>query len=340
MTTGQAEKKVSIIVVNWNGQRFLEDCLSSLCRQTYTKREIILVDNGSMDSSVLYVKENFPDVKIVELRDNTGFTGGNAAGLKSSDGEFVALVNNDTRADDQWLENLVQPMLDNSTVGICASKLLFEAGRTINSAGDGLTTAAVGLNRGLGKDGALFSNPEFVFGACGAAVLYRRRMLDEIGFFDEHFFLYDEDTDLNFRAQLAGWKCVYVPTAIVYHKSNATSGRLSDVHVYYHSRNLEFVWLKNMPSTLMLRLAHHKIIQELGSFCYLCLRHGKWRPFFRAKRDALRMFALMLEKRKQVQMRRRVPNRYVRSILTSMFTLGFLKQKVKQFIESVKLIAV
>jgi GT2 family glycosyltransferase len=340
MTTGQAEKKVSIIVVNWNGQRFLSDCLGSLSRQTYANREIILVDNGSADSSVRYVKEKFPAVKIVALRENTGFTGGNAQGLKAADGDFVALVNNDTQAEDQWLENLIQPMLENSTVGICASKLLFEAGRTINSAGDGLTTAAVGLNRGLGKEGALFKHPEFVFGACGAAVLYRRRMLDEIGFLDDDFFLYDEDTDLNFRAQLAGWKCAYVPNAIVYHKSNATSGRLSDLHVYYHSRNLEFVWMKNMPSALMLRLAHHKIIQELGSFCYLCLRHGKWRAFFRAKRDALSMFALMWEKRKQIQTKRRVPNRYVRQTLTSMFTLGFLKQKVKQFIERVKLIAV
>jgi GT2 family glycosyltransferase len=333
MTTGQAEKKVSIIVVNWNGQRFLEDCLSSLCRQTYTKREIILVDNGSTDSSILYVKENFPDVKIVELRDNTGFTGGNAAGLKASDGEFVALVNNDTRADDRWLENLVQPMLDNSTIGICASKLLFEAGRTINSAGDGLTTAAVGLNRGLGKDGALFSNPEFVFGACGAAVLYRRRMLDEIGFFDEHFFLYDEDTDLNFRAQLVGWKCIYVPPAIVYHKSNATSGRLSDLHVYYHSRNLEFVWLKNMPATLMLRYAHHKLFQELGSFLYLCIRHGKSGAFFRAKKDALRMFPLIWRKRKDIQAKKRVPDTYLRELLSPMFTRAFLKQKFRQFIE-------
>ena len=329
----QSNQKISVIVVNWNGQRFLEDCLSSLSRQTYTKREIILVDNGSTDSSIMYVKENFPDVKIVELRDNTGFTGGNAAGLKQTDGEFVALINNDTRADHQWLENLVQPMSKDARVGICASKLLFEGGSQINSASDGLTTAAVGFNRGLGTQSALYDDSELVFGACGAAVLYRRKMLDEIGFLDEDFFLYDEDTDLSFRAHLAGWRCVYVPAALIQHKSNATSIRLSDVHVYYHTRNLEFVWIKNMPTLLMLRFAHHKLIQEIGSFCYLCLRHGKWAPYFRGKIDALKMLPRMWKKRRVIQARRRVSNSYLRSLMTSMFTLDFAAQKIRQMIK-------
>ncbi|HSE84807.1 MAG TPA: hypothetical protein VLJ79_01145, partial [Candidatus Binatia bacterium] len=142
-----------------------------------------------------------------------------------------------------------------------------------------------------------------------------------------------EDTDLNFRAQLAGWKCIYVPTAVAYHVANATSRRLSNLHVYYHTRNLEFVWIKNMPFELMLRFGHHKVIQEVGSFGYLCLRHGKWGPFFRAKRDALRLLPVMLKKRAKIQGKKRVPNRYVRSVLTSMFTFSFFRQKMKQLIE-------
>jgi GT2 family glycosyltransferase len=333
MISGENNNKVSIIVVNWNGERFLKDCLGSLSHQSYANCEIILVDNGSADNSVCFTRENFPEVKIVALRENKGFTGGNAAGLEIARGAYIALVNNDARPEKTWLEKLIQPMLRDYTIGICASKLIFENPRTLNSAGDGLTTAGVGFNRGLGENVANFNMPEPVFGACGAAVLYRRRMLDEIGFLDEDFFLYDEDTDLNFRAQLAGWKCIYVPSAVVYHVANATSRRLSDLHVYYHTRNLDFVWMKNMPLGLMLRFVHHKIIQELGSFCYLCLRHGKWRPFFRAKRDALRMLPVMLKKRAKIQAAKRVPNRYVRSVLTSMFTMGFFKQKVKQLIE-------
>jgi GT2 family glycosyltransferase len=328
----QSERKVSVVVVNWNGQRFLEDCLGSLSRQTYTNREIILVDNGSTDSSVSYVKEKFPDVKIVELGENTGFTGGNVAGLKAADGDFVALVNNDTRADGRWLENLVQPMRKDPRVGICASKLILPGTECIDSAGDGMTSAGVGFNRGHGADLNSYSSLEPVFAACAAGALYRRKMIDEIGFLDEDFFLYDEDVDLSCRSQLAGWKCVYVPDAIVHHKGNATSVRLSDTHVYYHSRNLEFVWIKNMPAGLMLRFAHHKLFQEIGSFCYLCLRHGKWRAFLKAKRDALRMAPAMWSKRRAIQARRRVPNFYLRSLMTSMFTFDFVRQKIRQMI--------
>lgn len=333
MIIGEKNNKVSIIVVNWNGERFLKNCLGALSGQTYPNYEIIMVDNGSADNSVCFVRENFPEVKIVALGKNTGFTGGNAAGLEIAQGAYIALVNNDARPEQTWLENLIQPMLRDPTVGICASKLIFEDTRTVNSAGDGLTTAGVGFNRGLGSEAAGFAVPEFVFGACGAAVLYRRRMLEEIGFLDEDFFLYDEDTDLNFRAQLAGWNCSYVPMAIAYHMSNATSRRLSDLHVYYHTRNLEFVWIKNMPLEIMLRFAHHKVIQELGSFCYLCIRHGKWIPFFRAKRDALKMLRAMLLKRAKIQSGKRVPNRYVSSVLTSMLTLSFFSQKLKQLVE-------
>ena len=333
MISVDEDNKVSIIVVNWNGERFLKDCLGALTCQSHPNYEIILVDNGSRDASVQLTRENFPQVKIVALSDNRGFTGGNAAGLEVVQGAYIALVNNDARPEQTWLEKLIEPMLRDYTVGICASKLIFENSRAVNSAGDGLTTAGVGFNRGLGADAVNFNESEWVFGACGAAVLYRRRMLDEIGFLDEDFFLYDEDTDLNFRAQLTGWKCRYVPAAVAYHVANATSQRLSNLHVYYHTRNLEFVWLKNMPFGIMLRFAHHKIIQELGSFCYLCLRHGKWGPFFRAKRDALKMSSVMLKKRAKIQAGKRVPNRYVRSVLTSMFTFDFFRQKTKQLFE-------
>jgi GT2 family glycosyltransferase len=333
MSPRKDNNQVSIIVVNWNGERFLKDCLGALSKQSYANCEIILVDNGSADNSVRFAKENFPEVKVVALSENTGFTGGNTAGLEVAQGAYIALVNNDARPEKTWLENLIHPMLEDRTIGICASKLIFEDPRILNSAGDGLTTAGVGFNRGLGQNAAQFDTSESVFGACGAAVLYRRRLLDEIGFLDEDFYLYDEDTDLNFRAQLAGWKCHYVPSAIVYHVANATARRLSDLHVYYHTRNLEFVWVKNMPLELMLRFAHHKVIQELGSFCYLCLRHGKWDPFFRAKRDALSMLPVMLKKRAKIQAAKRVPNRYVRSVLTSMFTFDFFRQKMKQLIE-------
>ncbi len=324
--------QVSIIVVNWNGKSFLDVCLSSALQQSYHSYEIILVDNGSTDGSVEFVRQNFPKVKVVELRENRGFAGGNNKGVEVAQGDCIALLNNDTQVHNQWLENLVPPMLNDPTIGICSSKILIENSGKIDSAGDALTTWGVGVKRGFGEEPHRFETPEFVFGACAAAALYSKKMIEDIGFLDEDFFFNDEDTDLNFRAQLRGWKCMYVPSALVYHKVNATIGRLSDRHVYFHARNLEFLWMKNMPGRLMIRFAHHKIIQEIGSVLYLCLRHKKWKPFFQAKRDVLRMLPLMLRKRKEIQMIKTMETEYIRSLFLPVFCKEFLFRKLKQFI--------
>ena len=176
MIPGEESSKVSIIIVNWNGERFLKDCLGALSNQSYANSEIIVVDNGSSDNSVRFTRENFPAVKIVALKENKGFTGGNVAGLEVAQGAYIALVNNDARAEKTWLENLIEPMLLDRTIGICSSKLIFENIQTVNSAGDGLTTARVGFNRGLGENLLDVNAPELVFGACGAAALYRWRV--------------------------------------------------------------------------------------------------------------------------------------------------------------------
>lgn len=320
------------MVLNWNGKAFLQECLLALCRQTYANYEIIFVDNGSTDGSIEFVKENFPRVKLVELLENYGFAGGNIRGFEVCEGEFIALLNNDTCVNEKWLENLVVPMNRDMSVGICASKLLVESTGKIDSAGDCLTTWAVGFKRGCGQESKSYTDQEEVFGACAAASLYRRELIDDIGFLDEDYFFNDEDTDLNFRAQLAGWKCVFVPSALVYHKVNATIGKLSDLHVYYHVRNLEFLWLKNMPKELMLRYAHHKLIQECGSFLYLCLKHGKWQPFFKGKRDALKLFPRMLKKRKEVQAKKRVTNEYIERMFLPIWSRELVRQKFRQFI--------
>jgi len=323
---------VSVIVLNWNGKRFLRECLEALCHQTYRELEVIFVDNGSTDRSVDFVVEQFPFIRIVKLDQNYGFAGGNRKGLGYCKGDYIALLNNDTRVEGKWLENLVSPMIRDSSVGICASKLLVETTGRIDSAGDVLTTWGVGFKRGCGGDPNLYLDEQHVFGACAAAALYRRTMLDDVGFLDEDFFFNDEDTDLNFRAQLAGWKCMFVPSALVCHKVNATIGNLSDLHVYYHVRNLEFLWLKNMPKELMLRYAHHKLIQELGSFLYLCVRHGKWNSFFKGKRDALKLFPRMLKKRHEVQAKRRVTNAYLQKQFLPIWNNELVKQKIRQFV--------
>lgn len=325
------QPKISILVVNWNGRHLLRDCLESLCRQSYRHHEIILVDNGSTDDSVALVMEAFPQVKIVQLSENEGFAKGNLEGFKASAGEYIALLNNDARADEKWLEHLLQPMLKEPRVGICASKILKDGTGEIDSAGDGLTTWGVGFKRGIGMNSTSYASGEYVFGACAAAALYRRSMLEEIGFLDESFFFNHEDTDLNCRAQLSGWKCAYVPAALVHHKVSATIGHLSDLQLYYHLRNAEFLWVKNMPCGLMLRYAHHKLLQELWSLVNLCIYQGRWKPFFRAKRDALKMLPAMLAKRKKIQCRKTVPNSYFGSLLTPLLSRELMRQKLTDF---------
>ncbi|HXF94294.1 MAG TPA: glycosyltransferase family 2 protein [Nitrospiraceae bacterium] len=324
-------QSVDVIVVNWNGRQWLDECLESLQAQTHPCR-VVLVDNGSSDGSVELVRQRFPEIEIVALRNNQGFAGGNLEGLAATRSDFIAVLNNDARADPKWLEHLVLAMQGDREVGICASMLLLDGSGLLNGAGIGITTAGVGFDRGFGCDVGRYRVRERVFGACGAAALYRRQMLDEIGFFDDEFFLYDEDVDLSFRAQLAGWKCVFVPEAIVHHRMSASVGRLSWLHAYYHARNLEFVWIKNMPSGLMVRYAHHKLIQEIGNFCYLCLRHGRWGAYFRAKADAVRMLRRMLAKRRKIQRQRRVSDRYVAGLMTSLFEPGYIRAKFRQMV--------
>jgi hypothetical protein len=154
-------------------------------------------------------------------------------------------------------------------------------------------------------------------------------MLDDVGFLDEDFFLYQEETDLNFRAQLAGWKCLYVPDAVAHHVVGATADSLPSVCAYYHARNLELTWVKNMPLALMMRFAHHKAIQEAWSFWYHCAR-GQWGPFIRAKRDALKMLPGTLGKRRTVQRKRRVSSAYVRGLLAPVLGRELLRQKLLQ----------
>ncbi len=289
---------ISIVVLNFNGKQYLDDCLTSLAAQTFRNFEVIVVDNGSTDGSQEYVKAYFPWVKIIKNDKNLGFAGGTNAGIRQADGDYILTLNNDTQADRRFLECLKEPMSDRS-VGMCASKMLFPDGR-INSTGMCISRSGAAWDRGmLEPDVGRYDSEEEVFGPCAGAALYRKEMLDEIDLFDEDFFLFMEDVDLAFRGRLAGWKCVYVPKARVYHHHSGTAGFGSDLSVYYGNRNVIWYVIKDFPIGLLITSLPFILARNLAVFPYYALR-GQGRVILKSKIDALKGIPKMLKKRRDI----------------------------------------
>jgi GT2 family glycosyltransferase len=308
--------EISVIIPHWNAKHLLETCLSALRHQTFRNFETILVDNGSEDGSPDYVRTSFPEVRLLALPDNRGFTGGVLAGYEQANGELIVLLNNDTEADPRWLEAIHNASRIYPEAGSFASKMMYfdERGRVENCGFDlGIGGATVDLGRDE-PDGPEWGQPRSVFGACGGAATYRRRMLEDIGFLDPEFIMIYEDVDLSFRAQLRGYKCVYVPGAIVYHRYRVTIGEAPSRQVFYSQRNIEFVFLKNMPLALILRSLPQRLLYEVGAAIYFS-KNGNGTAFLRAKVDVLRCLPSIWQKRKDIQNRKTMPDSQMRKVL-------------------------
>ncbi len=329
---------VSIIIINYNGGSDTLECLRALERQTFKEFEVILIDNKSLDDSVIQINDFLrsnplsSSVRFVSLEINHGFAGGNLEGTKYAPGKFVALLNNDTKPDKAWLEELVTRMENDSGVGVCASRLVQDDSNLIDSAGDGYAKILRGFKIGEGKVANNFAEQKYVFGACAGAALYRREMLEQIGFLDTDFFLLYEDTDLNFRAQLAGWKVLYVPTAVVHHKVRSSIGVMSDTAVYYSLRNSELVRIKNVSFGVFLRCFPEFILGVISEFLYFAVKRRRFRLYIKAKRDALKMLPRMWEKRKIIMKTKKVTDRYLLSLMTPIWQKDFFKAKLGKFL--------
>lgn len=263
----------SVVIPNWNGAKHLRVCLSALRRQTLVPLEVILVDNASTDESRKLLAVEFPEVKLIALPANRRFAGACNAGIRACSGDAIALLNNDTEADAHWLENVAKCFAAHPDAGFVASKLrLFDRRDHLHSAGDFYSRRGVPGNRGVWqKDEGQFDTP-YVFGACGAASVYLRSMLDKVGLLDEQFEFSCEDVDISWRAQLMGYKCAFAHDAIVYHKVSATGGGI--LNSYYDGRN--FIWLlvKDVPADV-LRANAGAILGEQGKIFWSALK--AWR---------------------------------------------------------------
>ncbi len=245
--------RVSIVIPNWNGMAHLPMCLEALAAQTFDDFETIVVDNASSDGSVAYLQEKWPQVRVVSLPSNKGFPGAVNAGVHASDSAYVVLLNNDTRAEERWLETLVGAMDAHPEFTFGSSKLLrFDEPQKIDSAGHSYSLwRSSGENIGEGRPAGLFSEESWIFGACAAAAIYRRSLFDDIGDFDEEFFFLHEDVEFDVRANVAGHRCLLVPDAIVYHKRGGSFDVSPEIELS-GVRNRIWVATKTLPPGALL----------------------------------------------------------------------------------------
>lgn len=336
---------ISVVIPNFNGAKFLPMCLDSFKDQTYKDFELIVVDNCSTDGSCELIREKYPEVILIPMDYNSGFSVAVNRGMAKAGGEYIALFNNDAAAEPGWLEELLKGMESDETVGICGSKILFYFQRdTIDSTGVTLYDDGVTENRGhQEKDTGQYEKREFLFGACAAAILYRRKMLEDIAvegeIYDEDFFAYYEDADINFRAHLAGYKCLYVPSAVVYHIGSATNKRVNikdgkphldqeltmedakPVHagnyMFYHSaRNFWNLIIKDMPGSFFWRKACKTFFYEFILYFLYSIKNGIFGMYLSTRWKLLGQISKMLKKRKIIQGRRKVDDNDVYSLMT------------------------
>ncbi len=310
---------VSVVIPNWNGRELLPACLSSLGSQTYQDLEIVLVDNASTDDSVALARELRPEAKIITLERNLGFAKAMNAGIRASEGDYIACLNNDTEASPPWLSELVACLERHPRAAAIASKMIDQRNpRLLDGAGDIMTRYLRAYPRGRGEEDAGQYDEEMeVFGVSGGASLWRAQVLREIGLFDEDLFAYYEDVDLSFRARLAGYECWYAPRAVVLHAGGGTAAPAGDEFTHYHAvRNRWSVIVKDAPAGVLWRTAHRVVIAEIFSIARAA-RERKVRLVVSAYRDVLHRLPAWRKRRREVQAETAVATKDLLRAMTS-----------------------
>jgi GT2 family glycosyltransferase len=294
---------VSVVIPNWNGREWLPRCLRALAAQRLAPAEVIVVDNGSRDGSVEYLRGEHPDVRVLALGVNTGFAHAANRGLVAAQHEFVALVNTDVELADDWLTLTSRALEDDLGAGAVACKMLSMAdpGR-VYDAGDILRRDGACEQRGrFMRDDGRFDEPGTVFGACAGAALYRRSAVLELGGFDERYFAYLEDADLALRLALAGWRCRYQP-AVALHAGEGSSHRLRGGHQYFVTRNTLVLVAKAFPIRWLPFVAYRQL-----AWAWHAARERRLAGHLRALAAALPLLPGVLGERRALLRRARVP---------------------------------
>jgi GT2 family glycosyltransferase len=306
-----------VIIPNWNGAHHLPTCLDALRQQTDTDFETILVDNGSTDGSLELVARDYPEVQALALSSNRGYAGGCNAGLEVACGEILVLLNNDTEVVPTWLEALVDALDRHPKAGMATPKVLLWDDRTrLHTTGDYVRTNGIPDSRGVWeKDRGQYDHERYIFGASGVAPAYRRAMLEEIGLFDPDYQSYCEDIDLSWRAQLAGYRCVYAPQAVLYHKVSATGK--GTLRSFYVARNTIWMLVKNLPSSIWRRHRQEIVAAQWQRFfdALQAWQGAEARATIRGQLAGLLGLPKTLRKRAAIQAQRRADDSYLESLL-------------------------
>ncbi|HPQ39172.1 MAG TPA: glycosyltransferase family 2 protein [bacterium] len=305
---------ISIVIPTWNGRHLLERSLPALLHQVDSTTTIIVVDNGSSDGTCDWIEETYPDVRRIGFPENRGFSAAVNEGIRAAGTSDVILVNNDTLAEPEWLNRLVNAASTYTEYHMFASRvLLMDPPDHLDTIGDGFTIAGFGYKIAwLHHDDDVPRELREVFGASGCAVYIRRCVFDRIGVFDEDFFAFGEDLDFSFRARLAGYRILSVPDARIHHAVRATA--VKDHTLFWYHRNIIWLILKNFPWQLLCLYMPHLIAQNI-LVCATSILRGWFSVYVRSMRAAIQGIPAVLVKRRIVQKQRRIPVRAIRDVL-------------------------
>ena len=295
------------MIPNLNGALLLGPCLDALARQTVESVEAVVVDNGSTDGSVDLLRERHPEVRVISFAENRGFAAAMNAGIAEARNDLVAFLNNDAIPEPTWLEELRACLERHPKAAAATSKLLLadEPG-LLDGAGDGLTGSFLPFVRGHREpDDGRYADEVEVFGASGAAALWRAPVLRELGSFDERFFAYYEDVDLSFRARLRGYEIWYAPRAVVRHTRGGTAGQHVDFALFHPVKNRWFMLVRDVPTRTLVRRLPGIAAGELF-FWGRAIRRRAPRTLFKAYREVVRQWPALRRERRTIQAAREI----------------------------------
>lgn len=295
--------KIAVVLVNWNSGSFLRTCLAALERQTCLPDQIIIVDNASTDDSLPAEDEYQLPLRIVRLKENTGFSYANNRAIEYLEEsiEWIVLLNADTKPEPTWLSSLVHGAQDNPEFDFFASTLLsMETPTVYDGTGDRLFYS--GLAKRYRYREPVVGTPRNceVFAPCAAAAMYKASIFRAVNGFDESYFCYFEDVDLAFRLRLRGYRCLWVSNAKVLHYGGGLTEHISDTPVYYGHRNMVWNYFKNMPLPLLVALLPLHILTNLVTLIYYSGK-GKRKTIYKAKKDAIAGLPAIWAQRKESQ---------------------------------------